>query len=195
MQLRNPNKYTSKNRSFFYGWIIVLGAIVGQYASLGGRGQVTGIFMGPVTTDLDWTISQYTIASSLAFAVGGLAGPFIGPILDRYGPRNLMIIGALIYGGSLLTLSQINTLWHFVILQLFAGGLGAILVGPLTVNVTVSKWFVFRRGWALAIGSSGVSLAAILMPIIMIQVVDQIGWRDGFRAIYCIIKYNIFSRK
>ena len=191
MQLRNPNKYTSKNRSFFYGWIIVLGAIVGQYASLGGRGQVTGIFMGPVTTDLDWTISQYTIASSLAFAVGGLAGPFIGPILDRYGPRNLMIIGALIYGGSLLTLSQINTLWHFVILQLFAGGLGAILVGPLTVNVTVSKWFVFRRGWALAIGSSGVSLAAILMPIIMIQVVDQIGWRDGYIILAILISVPV----
>ena len=23
----------------------------------------------------------------------------------------------------------------------------------------------------------------------------KIGWRDGFRAIYCIIKYNVFSRK
>jgi len=147
--------------------------------------------MGPVTTDLGWTISQYTIASSLAFAAGGLVGPFIGPIVDRYGPRNLMIIGALIYGGSLLTLSQINTLWHFVILQLIAGGLGAILVGPLTVNVTISKWFVLRRGWALAIGSSGVSLAAILMPLIMIRVVDQIGWRDGYIILAILVSVPV----
>jgi len=191
MQLPNSNKHTPRDRSFFYGWVIVLGAIVGQYAAIGGRGQVTGIFMGPVTTDLGWTISQYTIASSLAFAAGGLVGPFIGPIVDRYGPRNLMIIGALIYGGSLLTLSQINTLWHFVILQLIAGGLGAILVGPLTVNVTISKWFVLRRGWALAIGSSGVSLAAILMPLIMIRVVDQIGWRDGYIILAILVSVPV----
>jgi OFA family oxalate/formate antiporter-like MFS transporter len=191
MQLPGLNKNTTKNRSFFYGWVIVLGAIIGQYASLGGRGQVTGIFMGPVTTDLGWSISQYTVASSLAFAVGGLCGPFIGPLVDRYGPRNLMIIGAVTYGASLATLSQINSLWHFMILQLIAGGLGAILVGPLTVNVAVSRWFVLKRGWALAIGSSGVSLAAILMPIIMIQVVDRFGWQDSYIILALLISIPV----
>ncbi|MBG92368.1 MAG: hypothetical protein CL792_00080 [Chloroflexi bacterium] len=191
MQLPIFKKNTTKNQSFFYGWVIVLGAIVGQYASLGGRGQVTGIFMGPVTTDLGWSISQYTIASSLAFAVGGLCSPFIGPFVDKYGPRNLMILGALTYGISLATLSQINSLWHFVILQLIAGGLGAILVGPLTVNVAVSRWFVLKRGWALAIGSSGVSLAAILMPLIMIQVVDHFGWQDGYIILALLISVPV----
>ena len=147
--------------------------------------------MGPVTTDLGWSISQYTVASSLAFAVGGLCGPFIGPLVDRYGPRNLMIIGAITYGASLATLSQINSLWHFMILQLIAGGLGAILVGPLTVNVAVSRWFVLKRGWALAIGSSGVSLAAILMPIIMIQVVDRFGWQDSYIILALLISIPV----
>ena len=54
------------------------------------------------------------------------------------------------------------------------------MVGPLVVNVTLSKWFVVRRGWAITIGSMGVSLASLIMPVLMTRVVDAEGWRTGY---------------
>ena len=44
----------------------------------------------------------------------------------------------------------------------------------------LSKWFVVRRGWAVALGSSGISLAGLIMPVVMTRVVDSIGWRDAY---------------
>ena len=171
----------------YYGWLIVIGAVVGQYAASAGRGQVNGVFLDPMITDLHWTRSEFTLASSAAFVIGGFAGLVIGPMVDRYGPRPLMLIGAVGYGGALLLTSQIETLWQFVALQILAGGIGSALVGPLVVNVAVSRWFVIRRGWALAAGSMGVSLASIVMPLTMTTVVDGSGWRTGYVVLSALV--------
>lgn len=171
----------------YYGWVIVLGAVVGQYAAMAGRGQVNGVFLDPMIADLGWTRSEFTLASSAAFVIGGFAGLVIGPMVDRYGPRPLMLVGAVGYGGALLLTSQVQTLWQFVALQILAGGVGSALVGPLVVNVAVSRWFVIRRGWALAIGSMGVSLASVVMPLTMTTVVDGNGWRTGYVALSALV--------
>ena len=171
----------------FYGWLIVVGAVVGQWAAMAGRGQVNGVFQDPMIADLDWTRSEFTLASSSAFVIGGFAGLVIGPMVDRYGPRPLMLIGAVGYGGALLLTSQVETLWQFVALQVLAGGIGSALVGPLVVNVAVSRWFVIRRGWALAIGSMGVSLASMIMPLTMTTVVDGSSWRTGYVVLAALV--------
>ncbi len=171
----------------FYGWLIVLGAVIGQFAGMAGRGQVNGVFLDPMITDLGWTRSEFTLASSAAFVFGGFAGLVIGPMVDRYGPRPLMLVGAVGYSGALLLTSQVETLWQFVALQILAGGIGSALVGPLVVNVAVSRWFVIRRGWALAAGSMGVSLASMVMPLTMTTVVDNSDWRTGYVVLSALV--------
>ena len=65
----------------------------------------------------------------------------LGPLVDRHGARPLMAIGTLGLAGSLMLTSQVTELWQFVALQAFGVGMGLALVGPLTLNVTLSKWF------------------------------------------------------
>ena len=57
------------------------------------------------------------------------------------------------------------------------------LFSGLVINATLTKWFIARRGWALAIGSAGVSLAGIITPITMTGIVDNFGWRFGYLAL------------
>ena len=85
-------------------------------------------------------------------------------------------------------------------LWMVAGGIGFSLVGGLVVNITLAKWFVVRRGWAVALGSSGISLAGLTMPIVMTRVVDSIGWRDAyvFLAIFVfaiVVPIALFMRR
>lgn len=171
----------------FWGWWIVVGAVVGQFAAVGGQGQISGVFLRPMVDDLGWTVGQFTLATSSAFVVGGVAGLIIGPMVDRYGPRRLMLVGAFGFGAALLLMSRVTAVWQFIVLQVLAGGIGSSLVGPLVVNTTVAKWFVIRRGWAIALGSMGVSLAALTMPVTMTRVVDRIGWRDGYVVLAVVI--------
>jgi sugar phosphate permease len=71
-------------------------------------------------------------------------------------------------------------LWQFFLLQSVGVGLGVAFMGPLVLNITMSKWFVLRRGWAIALGSTGISFASMSMPLVLTRVVDQLGWRDGY---------------
>ena len=164
----------------YYGWWIVLGAVVGQFVAMGVAGQISGVFLRPMTDELGWAAADYTLGTSAAFVAGGIAGFFIGPFVDRYGARPLMLIGGVTYGLALASISRVDEVWQFIALQAVAGGLGFAMVGPLVVNVTLSKWFVVRRGWAITIGSMGVSLASLIMPVLMTRVVDAEGWRTGY---------------
>ena len=141
---------------------------------MGVGNSIAGVFLRPMTEDLDWTAAEYTLGASGALVVGGLASFVVGPLVDRCGARPLMLIGAVVYAGCFLALSRVDALWQFVLLTMLAGGIGFALVGGLVVNTTLSKWFVARRGWAIALGSSGISLAGLIMPIAMTQVVDSI---------------------
>ncbi|MDO9443993.1 MAG: MFS transporter [Dehalococcoidia bacterium] len=174
-------------KHLYYGWWIVLGAVIGQFVAIGVGGQVSGVFLRPVVTDLGWTAAQFTAGTSAAFVMGGLAGFFVGPFIDRRGPRPLMLVGGFTCGLSLILISRVNHVWQFIALQMLAGGLGFALIGPLVVNVTLSKWFVLRRGWAIAIGSMGVSLAGLVMPVTMTQVVDAFGWRAGYATMGLLV--------
>ncbi len=164
----------------FWGWWIVLGAIVGQFVGMGTGGSIAGVFLRPITEDLNWSATEFTLGASAALVISGLASFVLGPLIDRYGARPLMLIGACIYAASFLAISQVNALWQFVLLSVLASGIGFSMVGGLVVNVTIAKWFVARRGWAIALGSSGISLGGLIMPVAMTRVVDSIGWRDSY---------------
>lgn len=175
-----PVTASPKRPRFYYGWWIVLGAVAGQFAAIGAGGQVAGVFLRPVTRDLGWTAAQFTLGGSASFIMGGVTGFFVGPLIDRRGARPLMLAGAAMCGISLILVSRVTEAWQFIALQALAGGFGFSLIGPLVVNVTLSKWFVQRRGWAISIGSMGISLAGLVMPVTMTRIVDAWGWRNGY---------------
>lgn len=175
----SPARSRARRRPF-YGWWIVVAAVVAQFASMGASGQIGGVFLRPMTDELGWSSAQYTLGGSAAFVFGGVAGFVIGPLVDRYGPRPLMFVGMVSYSAALFGMSKQDELWQFILLSMLAGGAGVSLVGPLVVNVTLSKWFVARRGWAIALGSIGISLSGLITPVTMTLVVDSIGWRDAY---------------
>ena len=178
---------TPRAPRFYYGWWIVFGAMAAQFAAVGGSLQVAGVFLRPVTSELGWSSGEYALAGSLAFGVGGLLGFVIGPLVDRVGARPLMLVGGVTYATALILASRVNAPWQFIGCQMAAGGFGQALSGPLVVNITLSKWFVIRRGWAIAMGSIGISLAGLIAPIGMTQVVDHFGWRDGYVVLGIVV--------
>ena len=187
---RSSPPAAGRRRGVFWGWWIVVGAVVAQFAAMGAGGGIAGVFLRPMTEDLGWTAAEYTLGGSSAFLLGGVAGFLLGPFVDRYGARPLMLSGACIYAAAFLAMSRVEELWQFVALSMIAGGAGFSMVGPLVVNATLSKWFVVRRGWAIALGSSGISLAGLIMPLTMTRIVDSAGWRDAY-AILALVVFAI----
>ena len=70
-----------------------------------------------MTEDLGWTRSEFVLASSLGFGIGGLSGFFVGPLIDRYGARPIMLAGATVGGLALVAVSQVESLWQFILVR------------------------------------------------------------------------------
>ncbi len=165
---------------FYYGYYLVGVALVAQFVSAGTQGYVGGVFLGPMTDDLDWSRADFTAGQTLSRFVSAAVGFFLGTQVDKGRARQMMLAGTTVLGISLLLTSQVTELWQWVLLRGCAFTVGSAMVGNLVVNVTLSKWWVERRGRVIGISSMGVSLAGVFMPPIMTLVVDNYGWRDGW---------------
>ena len=170
-------------RKPFYGWWIVAAAVVSQFTWMAAGPTVVGVFLDPVVDDTGWRVWQFTLGTSLAGVMGAASGVFAGQALDRHGPRPLMLIGVAASVVCFAGIAAQSNWWAFLILHAALGLVGYNLFGSLVASSAVSKWFVARRGWALAIGSVGVSLAGIFAPVAMTFVVDGWGWRAGYAAL------------
>lgn len=130
----------------YFGYYLVGIALVCQFVTAGAQAYVSGVFLGPMTRDLGWTRAQYASGQSIGAFVMALAGFFIGTQVDRGRARPLMVIGATVFGASLMLTAEITQYWQWVVLRGFTLTLGAALIGNLVVNVILSKWWVERRG-------------------------------------------------
>ena len=170
-------------RKPFYGWWIVAAAVVSQFTWMAAGPTVVGVFLDPVVDETGWLVWQFTLGTSLAGAMGAVSGVFAGQVVDRRGPRPVTLVGV---GASVVCFAGLaaqSSLWAFLILHAALGLVGYNLFGSLVASSAVSKWFVARRGWALAVGSVGVSLAGIIAPVAMRFAVDTWGWRFGYAAL------------
>lgn len=164
----------------FYGWYIVGVALVAQFVAMGTQTYASTVFLKPMTTDLGWTRSEFSAVQTVSTFVMGVFGFWVGAQIDRRGPRPLMLAGGIICGIALMSTSRVQDLWQFYLARGVAQTLGNAMLGNLVVNVTLSKWFIARRGMAVAIASAGVSLGGVLMTPMVSMVVQGWGWREGW---------------
>ena len=129
--------------------------------------------------DFGW--SRATVTSGMAFAkiiVGPLFGFFAGWVIDRFGPRRLMLSGIVMGGFALIGLSVMTSLWQFYIFYLF-NALGYMFGGPLPNQVLISRWFNKARGKAMGIAYLGVGFGGMLVPQLARWLNFNFGWHEA----------------
>ena len=160
----------------FYGWWIVgAGGLVQWYTSaIFWRGFQA--FVPPILETFGWSRGVTGAAISIQRGESGLISPFVGVILDKYGPRKAMAFGVLLTGGGFVYMSQMQSLWQFYV------AIGLLTLGMsfgtfIVFVVTVANWFVRKRARALAILMSFSAIGGITLPILVASI-DTFGWRE-----------------
>ncbi|SVC90258.1 uncharacterized protein METZ01_LOCUS343112, partial [marine metagenome] len=97
----------------FYGWIIVgAGGIVQWYTSaVFWRGFQA--FIPHILGTFGWSSAATGAAISIQRTEGGLISPFVGYMIDKFGPRKIMAFGIITTGFGFIVMSQMQNLWHF----------------------------------------------------------------------------------
>ena len=133
--------------------------------------------------DFGWSRAQVTSGNAVSkLLVGPLLGFAAGWIVDRFGPRRLMIAGILMAGIALFGLGSIDTLTGFYIFYLF-NAVGYLCGGPLPNQVLLSRWFTAARGRAMGFAYLGIGLGGALVPLVAVRLVQAFGWHDTLRIL------------
>ena len=134
-----------------------------------------------------WTRAQVTSGNALSkLVVGPVFGFIAGWVIDRFGPRRVMMVGILLAGAALVGLGWISTLGMFYFFY-FLNALGYVCGGPLPNQVLLSRWFDQARGKAMGIAYIGIGLGGATVPWISHLLVQQFGWQAALRWLGLLI--------
>ena len=167
----------------FYGWLVVAGAFVSHLLSYGVLTVAFGIFFPFMADTLQLGRGLLASISAAARLVSAAVSPLVGPLVDRRGPRLVMVLGVLSLAGGTAVLAAAQSAWHVLLGYGMVMAFGRVALGELTGDTTVARWFVRRRGRALAISTMGLSTAGIVLPLPTALLIQRLDWRGAWLAL------------
>jgi len=162
-------------------WIIV-GAIFVTMFFIWGAINCGPVFFMPVLKHFGWTRARLSVAFSIGWITGGAAGPLVGWLADRINPKKMMAAGAIITGLAWFALSRATSFGEFLAIN----GLLGICVAASTIipcSLVIANWFEERRGLAMGIAFSGMTLGGAAMTIVANYTIAAGGWRVGYATL------------
>ena len=163
----------------YYGWFIVGAGLLSLLFSAGGTYYSFGVFMVALMGEFGWSRGAVSGGLSAWWLASALAMPLVGRLLDVYGARKVMALGALLAGLTMGLLSRTNSLGQLYLLYGLLGFCGASL-GLVSVGSLVARWFSRRRGMATGIAVSGIGLGGLLVVPLTGLLVAAWGWRQAY---------------
>ena len=169
---------TTKRR-FFYGYVVTAAGFLIWSIGWGTYTPSFSVFLKCLVAEFGWSRAETSLAYSLAFLVQAGMAVVMGWLTDRLGPRLVVSVLGSTLGICYLLLSQVTGLWQFT---LFYGVLGGIGVSTLTVPVmvTISRWFIKRRGFMIGIVQAGLGMGGIIFPPLVSWLILSYGWRTAY---------------
>ena len=137
--------------------------------------------------DFGWSRAQVTSGNALSkLLVGPLFGFMAGWVVDRFGPRRMMMAGILMAGIALIGLAHMTSLWMFYAFYLL-NALGYVCGGPLPNQVLLSRWFDKSRGKAMGFAYLGIGIGGYLVLKLSPRLVEAFGWRGALQVLGILI--------
>ena len=155
--------------------------VVSAMRILGGglHGYGFTVFFLPVSQDLGLNRAQTSLVFSLARAEGAIEAPVVGYLVDRFGPKPLMVTAALLAGLGYIALSWIDSYAGFLLTYLCLISLAYSAGFIQTPMVVANSWFIRRRARAMTTVGAAVTVGGTLITPLLAIVVNQWGWRWG----------------
>ncbi len=163
----------------FYGWRMVAASAALRVLGAGLHSFGFTVFFLPLSQDLNLSRTSTSLAFSLARAEGAVEGPVVGHLLDRYGPKPVMLAAVLLMGVGYLLLSTVSSYTSFLVIYLGVISLahaGGFMHAPM---VLVNTWFVRKRAMAITLNSAAFSAGGVLIVPLLSLIVHAWGWRWG----------------
>lgn len=176
--------------NFFYGWVIVaigfvnLGIAFGVWYSF-------SVFILSIIDEFGWTRAATSSIFSVFIFSQALMNLLSGYLQDRFGPRVVIPIGAVVLSASLMLTSQSTQLWHFSLAYGVFAGAGISLLGFASHAAFLPKWFERKRGLAIGIAMSGIGFGMLFIIPLVEKFISNYGWRMTYIFLALLVLFFV----
>ena len=177
---RNLRQTFASALPFFYGYVMMLVAMLVQICTSPGQTFAFSAFTQPLTESL--TLSDSRLA--FAYMLGTLAAAFplfaVGPLSDRFGIRHVTLVCVAALAAACFVAANATGFYSLLLSFFLLRFLGQGALSLLSGNA-ISMWFRSKIGRVSAIMSIGTGLAFAWVPSLLSQSIEDVGWRDTYR--------------
>ena len=168
----------------YYGWRVVLAACFGVMAGFGSLFVYTfAIFVKPLNAQFGWNREAISLGFGLAAITLGVCSPLLGRLIDRFGPRRIILPCVTTFGCAVASFALLRSgLWEFYATCILIGAVGNG-AAHLAYARSISSWFQQRLGTALAFVMLGAGLGAMILPLVAQAIVSHSGWRSAYASL------------
>jgi MFS family permease len=169
-----------------YGWRMV--GLVSAIRIIGGGLHQFGftVFFLPISQDLGLSRAATSLAFSLSRAEGAIEAPLVGYLIDRYGPRPILVTAVFLAGIGYILLSWVNSYTSFMIVYLGVICLAFVAGFIHSPMVVANSWFIRQRARAMTVVGAAVPVGGALITPLLAIGVTSMGWRWAAFASGCI---------
>jgi len=166
---------------------IVITAFLALFAIVGFAYYGLPFFYDFMMKEFGYSRAEVTSGNAVGkLIVAPLFGFIAGWLIDRYGPRRLMMLGGVLMGIAFIGLAYSSSLWMFYIFYVF-NALGYVFGGPLPCQVLISRWFDKNRGKAMGIAYLGIGTGGALVPLLAAELQANVGWQYALNILGVMI--------
>ena len=195
------SSHRSGRPRLFYGWYIVGAAFLANISCAFFLSSTLSVLLKPITADLRVSRGIFSLLRSGEHLLYALMAPWVGAKLDQYGPRRMMVTGAVLSAAGFLLLGHVQSFLEFASVRATVMAVGHALVCYFVVNVTVARWFVRKRGRAVALSHLGHGIAKVTISLVVAWLLTFIGWRQVWTLfgvlviVLAVVPVAIFMRR
>lgn len=170
------------------GWRVVLAAGVGVFTGFASLLVYTfGIFLKPLSAQFGWSRESVSLAFGVAAMTVAACSPLLGSLLDRHGPKRVIVPCLTVFGLAFAALSLLTPhLWHLYAMFVVIGAVGNG-TAQLAYARAVTSWFDRWRGMALALMMTGGTIGAMVLPPAAQALILRLGWRGAFAGLGALV--------
>ena len=167
----------------FYGWRVAGACFLNLFAIVGIMYYSFPVFYSPLIQEFGWSRAQVTAGFAVSIVViGPLFGISAGILIDRFGPKRILLFGLFAAGAAFAGYGFMSSLAVFYLLY-FMQTAGYVTAGPIPNQVLISRWFDRWRGRAMALAYVGAGIGGAIAPVLAQFLISNIGWRGAMHAI------------
>src|SRR2546427_10821404 len=173
-----PNSPVS-GRAALVPWMVV-GAVWVPLAIASGLYFSFPVFFVALLEEFGWSRGATAAAFSISSVVQGALSPMIGILVDRLGPRRVMLGGACLLGAACVLSSRIGSLWSLYLIVGVLAATGLCAVSWVPSGTLIARWFTERRSSMLGLAFSGMGAGVLVMGPLAPWLITGHGWRAAY---------------